>query len=136
MKQRGIDAATIDSRFEKKAAVAHYSGSQEIEIEAVRAELTKLEHKLREANEMELPEEEFRAAVDSKRDELAVLMKKYANTEDSSTRFDRSQRSHRAGHQDHHRRAVGQDEDDGAFVNFTSNRRRDHGYDQFEENQY
>lgn len=106
----------------------------DIEIEATRAELVKLEHKLREANENELPEEEFRVAVEAKREELATLMKKYANSE-TSDHVDRQRR--RRQDQDHHRRPVGQDEDE-AFVNFSSNRRRGHDqhYNQYSEEQH
>ena len=98
----------------------------------MQAELTELEDKLREANESELPEEEFRLATEKKREELADLMKKYASTEPS--RFDRPLRTRRHEHEDHrrhdyHNRHVGGDEDEGdAYTGFSSNRRRDHSH--------
>jgi hypothetical protein len=51
---------------------------QEREIEAVRSELTKYEAELREANEMELPEETYRLKAEEKRKELSALMAKFA----------------------------------------------------------
>ena len=47
-------------------------------MEALRKELTEVEEKLREANENELPEEEYRVAAEEKREELNKLMKDFA----------------------------------------------------------
>lgn len=45
----------------------------------MRAELTKVEALLRDANENELPEEAFRVQVEAKREELNSLMEKFSN---------------------------------------------------------
>ena len=50
---------------------------QDKKVEDLRAELTEIELKLREANEMELPEEEFRVAAEAKREELNGLVKEF-----------------------------------------------------------
>ena len=55
-----------------------FKQEQEEEVEAVRAELTRAEDKLREANEMELPEETYRVACEQKKEELNDLMAKFA----------------------------------------------------------
>ena len=54
-----------------------YSQEQEEQLETLRAELTKVEADLRNANEMELPEEMFRSQADAKRKELNDLMAKF-----------------------------------------------------------
>ena len=51
---------------------------QEEEIEAVRKELTEAEIKLREANEMELPEETYRVKYDEKKKELNGIVEKFS----------------------------------------------------------
>jgi hypothetical protein len=68
----------VDSRIEKKAEVKSFTPQQEMEVEALRAELTKVEALLRDANERELPEEVFRVQVETKREELNSLMEKFA----------------------------------------------------------
>ena len=78
MLSRGVLATTVDSRIEKKAEVKSFTPQQEMEVEVVRAELTKVEALLRDANERELPEEVFRVQVESKRGELNTLMEKFA----------------------------------------------------------
>ena len=50
---------------------------QNRQVESLRAELTDFEEKLREANENELPEEEYRVAAEEKRTELNALMKQF-----------------------------------------------------------
>lgn len=47
-------------------------------MEAIRAELTKAEALLRDANEKELPEEKFRLQVEAKREELSSIMEKFS----------------------------------------------------------
>ena len=51
---------------------------QDKQVEDLRKELTEVEEKLREANENELPEEEYRVAAEEKRQELNKLMKEFA----------------------------------------------------------
>ena len=48
---------------------------QDRQVEAMRTELSDLEEKLREANEMELPDEDLRIATEEKRAELNLLVK-------------------------------------------------------------
>lgn len=54
------------------------TAEQNKQVESLRAELTSIEEKLREANENELPEEEYRVAAEEKRSELNALMKEFA----------------------------------------------------------
>ena len=98
--------------------MVHYTTGQEIQLEAVRAALTKAEAQWRDANEKELPEEKFRVVVEAKRAELANLMKQFALENEERRSFGSRRR------RDHGRRPVGQEEDGDAFVNFSSNRRR------------
>lgn len=72
---KGIDASLVDKRVERKASVPRLSAEQDKQVEDLRSELTDIEEKLREANEMELPEEDFRIAAEGKREELNVLVK-------------------------------------------------------------
>ncbi|KAL7532086.1 hypothetical protein ACHAWF_004008 [Thalassiosira exigua] len=72
---KGIDASLVDKRVERKASVPRLTAEQDRQVEDLRAELTDIELKLREANEMELPEEDFRIAAEEKREELNVLVK-------------------------------------------------------------
>eukprot|EP00580_Thalassiosira_gravida_P007770 CAMPEP_0201627478 /NCGR_PEP_ID=MMETSP0493-20130528/2646_1 /ASSEMBLY_ACC=CAM_ASM_000838 /TAXON_ID=420259 /ORGANISM="Thalassiosira gravida, Strain GMp14c1" /LENGTH=161 /DNA_ID=CAMNT_0048097931 /DNA_START=203 /DNA_END=684 /DNA_ORIENTATION=+ len=72
---KGIDASLVDKRVEQKASVARLTADQDREVEDLRKELTEIEEKLREANEMELPEEDFRVAAEEKREELNGLVK-------------------------------------------------------------
>jgi len=72
---KGIDASLVDKRVERKASVARLTADQDRQVEGLRKELTDIEEKLREANEMELPEEDFRVAAEEKRNELNVLLK-------------------------------------------------------------
>lgn len=74
---RGVDASKMDQILEFKSSAKVFTESQNLEIEAVRSELTKAEVKLREANEKELPEEAHRVAVEAKRNELNKLLKKF-----------------------------------------------------------
>ena len=52
-------------------------------MEKLRGELTEIEKQLREANEMELPEEKFRVAAAPKRKELTELMAEFAQSNSS-----------------------------------------------------
>ncbi|KAL3816073.1 hypothetical protein ACHAXA_009711 [Cyclostephanos tholiformis] len=71
---KGIDASLVDMRVERKASVARLTAEQDRRVEALRKELTDVEERLREANEMELPEEDLRVESESKRDELNALI--------------------------------------------------------------
>lgn len=75
---KGIDPTLVDKRVERKASVARLTAEQDRQVEALRKELTEVEEKLREANEQELPEEEYRVAAEEKRQELNKLMKEFA----------------------------------------------------------
>jgi len=75
---KGIDSKLVDMRFQKKASITHYSKSQEVELDAVRRELKAAENRWRDANEKELPEEEFRLLTEQKRKDLKDLMEKFA----------------------------------------------------------
>eukprot|EP00585_Thalassiosira_rotula_P014162 CAMPEP_0196164774 /NCGR_PEP_ID=MMETSP0911-20130528/886_1 /TAXON_ID=49265 /ORGANISM="Thalassiosira rotula, Strain GSO102" /LENGTH=159 /DNA_ID=CAMNT_0041430081 /DNA_START=23 /DNA_END=498 /DNA_ORIENTATION=- len=72
---KGIDASLVDKRVERKASVPRLTADQDRQVEDLRKELTEIEEKLREANEMELPEEDFRVAAEEKREELNELVK-------------------------------------------------------------
>eukprot|EP00978_Attheya_sp_CCMP212_P034544 scaffold145139_cov40-Attheya_sp.AAC.1 len=74
---KGIDAKLVDARIQKKAAGVKLTREQEMEVEGLREELTVAEQKLRDANEMELPEEQYRVVVDGKRTELKELMETF-----------------------------------------------------------
>jgi len=76
--EKGVDAKLVDSRIENKAEVLHLTKEQEEEVEAVRKELTQTEIKLREANEMELPEETYRVKYEEKKKELVDIMEKFS----------------------------------------------------------
>jgi len=76
--EKGVDPKLVDSRIEKKAEVSHLTKEQEEEVEAVRKELTEAEIKLREANEMELPEETYRVKYDEKKKELNGIVEKFS----------------------------------------------------------
>merc|ERR1719221_2446798 len=65
---KGIDAKQVDQRVERKAHRTKLTADQDKQDEELRLELTNIELKLREANEMELPEEEFRVAAEAKRE--------------------------------------------------------------------
>ena len=43
LQQRGVDVGQLDSKFERKARVHHYSMEQERQLEEVREELSRLE---------------------------------------------------------------------------------------------
>mmetsp|Transcript_12773 Transcript_12773/g.19037 ORF Transcript_12773/g.19037 Transcript_12773/m.19037 type:complete len:284 (-) Transcript_12773:141-992(-) len=75
---KGIDPTLVDKRVERKASVARLTAEQDRQVEGLRKELTEVEEKLREANEQELPEEEYRVAAEEKREELNKLMKEFA----------------------------------------------------------
>lgn len=72
---KGIDASLVDKRVERKASVPRLTAEQDRQVEDLRAELTEVEEKLREANEMELPEEEYRVSAEEKRGTLNELVK-------------------------------------------------------------
>lgn len=130
LKQRGIDPSEQDSRFELKAEVAHFTPEQEAEVEAVQAQLTKLEREWRNANENELPEEQIRTAAESKRTELNALMKKFhdinaAAAASEQNQYERpSERRHRKENDLRSGRNVIDEDTDGVFASFSSNRRR------------
>lgn len=64
----------VDAKVERKASVLRLTAEQDRRVEALRKELTSVEERLREANEMELPEEDLRIESESKREELNVLI--------------------------------------------------------------
>ena len=72
LQQRGIDPMEQNQRIEQKALIPRYTDEQEAVLETIRDELTKITEELREANEMELPEEEYRLAEDAKRKECIL----------------------------------------------------------------
>jgi len=74
---KGIDASLVDKRVERKANVPRLTAEQDRQVENLRKELTEIEEKHREANEMELPEEEFRVAAEAKRKELNRIVKDF-----------------------------------------------------------
>jgi Plant specific eukaryotic initiation factor 4B len=82
--QRGIPVAAMDDKFERKAAVRHYTVEQDAELERVRRELEKIVEDLRNANEQELPEEAFRQAEQAKRRELNSLLEQFAMVNDAA----------------------------------------------------
>lgn len=71
---KGIDASLVDAKVERKASIPRLTAEQDRRIEALRKELTAVEERLREANEMELPEEDLRIESESKREELNALI--------------------------------------------------------------
>jgi hypothetical protein len=74
----------MDDKFERKAAVRHYTVEQDAELERVRLELEKITEDLRSANEQELPEEAFRQAEQTKRRELNSLLEQFAMVNDAA----------------------------------------------------
>jgi hypothetical protein len=72
--EKGIDAAAIDQKVEKKATTLKLTKDQEQEAEACRAELAFAEKELTDANENELPEGNLREKVEVKKNELATLL--------------------------------------------------------------
>jgi hypothetical protein len=64
----------VDAKVERKASIPRLTVEQDRRVELLRKELTDVEDKLREANEMELPEEDLRIESESKRLELNVLI--------------------------------------------------------------
>jgi hypothetical protein len=101
---------------------------QEREIEAVRAELTRFEAELREANENELPEESYRLKAEEKRKELNALMAKCAKENEeqqpasTETKFERpSERRKRLEQQGGH------EGEKDSYSSFGGNRHRDEG---------
>ncbi|KAL7483780.1 hypothetical protein ACHAWX_000187, partial [Stephanocyclus meneghinianus] len=97
LQSKGIDPAAADKKAERKAGVVRLTDEQNRRVEAVRAELEEIEAQLREANENELPEEEYRVAAERKRDELNELMKEFQSVnlrdaEGSTTRAEEEER--------------------------------------------
>ena len=80
LQRRGLDPTAVDQQYERKAAPIRYTVVQEERLEVARAELEAASVALREANENEMPEEEFRLAEDVKRKELNALMEEFAKT--------------------------------------------------------
>ena len=78
---------------------AHRTAEQDKQVEALRAELTDVEEKLREANEMELPEEDFRVAADKKREDLNNLVKGFheINLKEREARDEERKKEREAG---------------------------------------
>mmetsp|Transcript_8767 Transcript_8767/g.18227 ORF Transcript_8767/g.18227 Transcript_8767/m.18227 type:complete len:361 (+) Transcript_8767:59-1141(+) len=74
---KGIDPTLVDTRIEKKAHAPRLTAEQDRQVELLRKELTEIEAKMREANENELPEEEYRVAAEGKREELNELMRMF-----------------------------------------------------------
>jgi hypothetical protein len=80
LQQRGVDIKSLDDKFEKKSkstsssAQQSWSPAQKAQVQAVRAELTRLEALWRDANEKELPEEVYRLQAQTKREELNQLL--------------------------------------------------------------
>lgn len=99
---KGIDATLVDKRVERKASVPRLTAEQDKQVETLRAELTETEEKLREANEMELPEEDLRVAAEAKREELNELVKGFneMNVKEvgTSKRVERKEASPGKGH--------------------------------------
>jgi len=148
LQKRGVDVQTIDSKFERKAAVLQYTPDQEEQLEAVREQLETASQALREANEQELPEEAFRVAEDAKRKELNALLEQFAkaNLESPPAGVDDRHYTSTRRNSDHHHHAHhgggrsygrkpgrhGDDYDDQyednsedpAFSSFSSNTRR------------
>lgn len=98
---KGIDATLVDKRVERKAHVPRLTADQDKQVEGLREELTELELKLREANEMELPEEDYREAAEAKRTELNDLVKGFhdINLKERTSKDDerRPERGHGGG---------------------------------------
>lgn len=68
----------MDSKFDRKAAIPHFTIKQDQQLEAARMELEQVSAALREANEMELPEGHYRVVEEAKRKELNELMESFA----------------------------------------------------------
>ena len=79
----------MDAIFETKAKNPHFTSTQEMQLEAVRAELVDAERKLREANEKELPTGKLHDLVEENRNKLRQLIKKFEglNTKTFFPRF-------------------------------------------------
>ena len=99
LQRRGLDPTTVDQQYERKAAPIRYTVEQEERLEAARAALEDAALALREANENEMPEEEFRAAEQVKRQELNALMEEFAkvNVKDETSNNNKTYPSSRRG---------------------------------------
>ena len=147
LRQRGLDAQDLDRQYDRKAAPIHYTPDQEQRLEQVRAALELAAAALRDANENEMPEDEFRRAEEQQRKELNALLEEFAKTNlsgDGTTTTAAQRRQSgaaRAGHRgrfetggdsDNHQdyRSSGRyskeekKEGDPAFASFSTTRRR------------
>ena len=146
LRQRGLDAQDLDRQYDRKAAPIHYTPDQEQRLEQVRAALELAAAALRDANENEMPEDEFRRAEEQQRKELNALLEEFAKTnlsnDGTTTAAQRRQSgAARAGHRgrfetggdsDNHQdyRSSGRyskeekKEGDPAFASFSTTRRR------------
>lgn len=82
---KGIDAKLIDERIQKKASVLHLTRDQELQVTTLQKELDQIQKTRREANEKELPEEQYRIEEEKKKKELNELMKEFSDTNTTST---------------------------------------------------
>jgi hypothetical protein len=114
-----------------------------MEVEGLREELTEAEQKLRDANEMELPEEQYRVVVDKKRTELKELMETFTklnlekpsssstvekvetNGETTRPKFERPSERRKRLEEQHggYEQGGGGGDEEPAFSSFQSNRR-------------
>jgi hypothetical protein len=116
---------------------------QNIKIEEVQEELNKAETALREANENELPEEEFRVKAEAKRKELHDLMEQYTKENEekkkeeeankpSRTHFERPSERRKRLDEEHGRRHPQDEPQADAYSSFGGKNRR-HGHHDHQE---
>ena len=74
---KGVDYRTVDKLVDRKMAAEHLTPEQEAEAEIIRLKLTQAENAYWGANENELPEEELRLDMETKRKELHDLLFKF-----------------------------------------------------------
>ena len=74
---KGIDYRRVDKLVDRKIAAERLTPEQDAEAEIIRLALTKAEDSYWDANEQELPEEELRLEMESKRKELHDLLEKF-----------------------------------------------------------
>ena len=124
--RKGIDFHVIDDRIQNKSCVVHFSRDQEFQLRKLQDELEMAQEKWRDANEKELPEEQWRLLVERKRRALNDLMAQYKEenkgrfVDDERMRFERPSERRRRGYggYDQHRNEGGYYQSKGGYYKY------------------
>lgn len=128
----------MDQQLERKIAAVirpTYTMAQEAQLDAVQRHLEELTAALRNANEQELPEEEYRHAEQAKRIELNQLLEQFAlankdNDESTATPFKKESSSNptikNSGNSDHY----------GKYTKNHPVRGNNSGFDKYQHNHH